>query len=130
MAYFLDARGRGFGRWGSFWYSFCASNLYEFGTEAFAEEASVQDIFVTPIGGALLGMAIEDTWRALVLKGDSRSKGESVLLYLISPLGEVNRDVDRLLGFEKTRTAVNLLPVIGPVPGGGTYAGVQLSMRW
>jgi hypothetical protein len=129
-AYFLDARGRGFGRWGSFWYSFFASNLYEFGTEAFAEEASVQDIFVTPIGGALLAMALEDTWRGLVLKGDSRSTGDSVLLYLISPLGEVNRDVDRLFGFEKSRTAVNVLPVIAPVPGHGTYAGVQLSMRW
>jgi hypothetical protein len=129
-AYFLDARGRGFGRWGSFWYSFFASNLYEFGTEAFAEEASVQDIFVTPIGGALLGMALEDTWRTLVLKGESRSSGESVLLYLISPLGEVNHDVDRLFGFDTSRTAVNILPVIGPVPGHGTYAGIQLSLRW
>ena len=129
-AYYLDARGRGVDRWGSFWYSFLCSNLYEFGTEAFAEEVSVQDFFVTPIGGAILGMLLEDTWRGLVLKGDSRTKGDSVLLYLISPLGEVNHDVDRLFGFDTSRTAVNILPVIGPVPGHGTYAGIQLSLRW
>jgi len=129
-AYFLDARGRGFGRWGSFWYSFLCSNLYEFGTEAFAEEASVQDIFVTPIAGSLLGMMLEGPWRDLVVKGKSRSSGDTALLYLIDPLGQVNRHVDRLFGFESGHTAVSLLPVIGPVPGRGTQVGVQLSLKW
>ena len=54
-AYFLDARGRGFGRWGSFLYSFFCSCLYEFGTEAFAEPVSVQDFFVTPIAARCSG---------------------------------------------------------------------------
>jgi len=129
-AYFLDARGRGVDRWGSFWYSFLASCLYEFGTEAFAEEASIQDIFVTPIGGALLAMALEDTWRGLLRKGGSRTAGDSILLYLIDPLGQLNHDVDHLFGVDKSRTAVNVLPVIAPVPGHGTYTGIQLSMRW
>ena len=129
-AYYLDARGRGLSRWGSFWYSFLASNLYEFGTEAFAEPVSIQDFFVTPIVGSALGMILEGPWRDLVVKGASRSAGESVLLYLIDPLGQLNHGMDRLFGFESGHTTVNLLPVITPVPGHGTYAGVQLSMRW
>jgi hypothetical protein len=129
-AYYLDARGRGFGRWGSFWYSFLASNLYEFGTEAFAEPVSIQDFFVTPIAGSLLGMILEGPWRDLVVKGESRSAGESALLFLIDPLGQLNHNVDRLFGFEGGHTTVNLLPVIRPVPGHGTYTGVQLSLMW
>jgi len=129
-AYYLDARGRGFSRWGSFCYSFLGSSLYEFGTEAFAEPASWQDIFVTPIVGSLLGMALEGPWRYLLAKGESRNVGDSILLYLIDPLGQLNHDVDHLFGFESGHTAVNLLPVISPAPGHGTYAGVQLSMRW
>jgi len=129
-AYYLDARGRGFSRWGSFWYSVLGSSLYEFGTEAFAEEASIQDIFVTPIAGSLLGMAFETPWRYLMAKGESRNVGDSVLLYLIDPLGQLNHDMDRLFGFGSSNATVKLLPVITPVPGHGTYAGVQLSMRW
>jgi hypothetical protein len=129
-AYYLDARGRGFDRWGSLWYSFLCSSLYEFGTEAFAEPASIQDIFVTPIVGSMLGMALEAPWRYLEAKGESRNPGDSVLLYLIDPLGQLNRGVDRLFGFGSGHTAVNLLPVIRPVPGHGTYTGVQLSLMW
>jgi len=129
-AYYLDARGRGFGRWGSFWYSVLGSSLYEFGTEAFAEHPSVQDIFVTPIVGSLLGMILETPWRYLLAKGESRNAGESVLLYLIDPLGQLNHGMDRLFGIESGRTTVNLLPVIRPVPGRGTYTGVQLSLMW
>ena len=129
-AYYLDARGRGFGRWGSFWYSFFASNLYEFGTEAFAEQVSIQDFFVTPIAGSLLGMMLEESWRELVIKGKSRSGGDTALLYLIDPLGQLNHAVDRLFGYESGHTSVGLLPVIGPVPGRGARVGVQVSLAW
>ena len=104
-AYYLDARGRGLSRWGAFTFSLFASSLYEFGTEAFAEEPSIQDIFVTPIAGSLLGMVLEGTWRELVLKGDSRSWGDSALLYFIDPLGQLNHAVDEMFGFESPRTA-------------------------
>ena len=116
-AYYLDARGRGFSRWGSFWYSFLGSNLYEFGTEAFAEPVSIQDFFVTPIAGSLLGMILEGPWRDLVLKGESRNAGETVLLYLIDPLGQLNHGVDRLFGFESGHTSRQSSP--GDPPGAG-----------
>lgn len=127
-AYYLDARGRGFGRWGSFFYAFFASSLYEFGTEAFAEPASVQDVFVTPIGGALLGICFEDYWGELRAKGAGRSWDESVLLFLMDPLGQTNRQVDRLLGFGGGTVAVGLQPRIGRVRGRDTYTGLELSL--
>lgn len=129
-AYYLDARGRGFGRWGSFAYAFLASSLYEFGAEAFTEPASIQDIFVTPIAGALLGVALEGVWAELLAAGESRTWGESLLLFLIDPVGRTNRAADRLFGFERAPVVVRLLPVIGPSPGRGTFTGVELSMRW
>jgi hypothetical protein len=128
--YFLDARGRGFGPWGSFFYAVLASGLYEFGTEAFAEPASVQDIFVTPIGGALLGMAVEGYWLELLEKGESRRWWDSVTLFLIDPLGRSNHAVDRLFGFGQGKPAVRVLPVVGPTTGRGVYGGVELSMQW
>jgi hypothetical protein len=130
MAYYLDARGRGFGRWGSFAFSFFASGLYEFGTEAFAEKPSIQDIFVTPIGGALLGIAFEGVWGDLVAKGGSRNWAESALLLLIDPLGQANHAVDRLFGYQDKPVVAGLLPVLRPAHGGGVYAGVELSMRF
>lgn len=129
-AYYLDARGRGFGRWGSFAYAYLASSLYEFGAEAFTEPVSIQDFFVTPIAGALLGVALEGVWGELLAAGESRNWGESVLLFLIDPLGRTNRAVDSLFGFESAPVVVRLLPVIGPAHGRGTYTGVALSMRW
>jgi len=129
-AYYLDARGRGFGRWGSFAYSFLASSLYEFGTEAFTEPASIQDIFVTPIGGALLGMALEGVWSDLLAAGESRNWGQSLLLFLIDPIGRTNSGVDRLFGFASAPVAVRLLPVIRPASGGGIRTGVELSLQW
>jgi len=129
-AYYLEARGRGFGRWGSFAYACFASSLYEFVTEAFTEAASIQDIFVTPIAGALLGIALEGVWGELVAAGDSRSWGESALLFLVDPIGRTNRAADRLFGFQSGPAVVRLLPVIGPARGRGAFTGVELSMRW
>lgn len=130
-AYYLDARGRGVGRWGSFLYSAFASCLYEFGTEAFAEPVSIQDIVVTPIGGALLGVWLEGYWAELVARGEARSWGDTTLLYLVDPLGQVNRHVDGYFGFGKPRPAVGLRPLIGRVSSdGGSLTGVELSLRF
>lgn len=129
-AYFLDARGRGFGPWGSLVYSFVASGIYEFGAEAFAEPASIQDIFVTPLGGALVGMAVEGYWRGLLAKGESRAWWDSLALFLIDPLGRTNRALDGLFGFGQNEGAFRVVPVVGPTARGGTYGGVELSMQW
>ena len=56
--YYIRARERGFGPWSSFAYSAFASAAYEFGAEAFFEKPSIQDLIVTPIGGALIGAFI------------------------------------------------------------------------
>jgi hypothetical protein len=63
---------------------------------------------------------------APVAAAGSPLRGESPL----APLGQLNHNVDRLFGFESGHTTVNLLPVIRPVPGHGTYTGIQLSLMW
>jgi len=53
--YYIRARERGLGEFGSFWYSAFLSALYEYGIEAFFEPPSYQDLIVTPVGGLLVG---------------------------------------------------------------------------
>ena len=57
--YYVRARERGFGEFDSFIYSALASAMYEFGVEALFERPSYQDLIVTPVGGALIGLALE-----------------------------------------------------------------------
>lgn len=55
-AYFMAARSNGFNFYQSMFYSFMISTFgWEFGIEACMEKPSIQDVFVTPIGGALVG---------------------------------------------------------------------------
>ena len=53
--YYTRARERGLSRTDSFLISALWSTLFEYGGEAFFEPVSVQDMFVTPIAGALIG---------------------------------------------------------------------------
>ncbi|MDP7319211.1 MAG: DUF3943 domain-containing protein [Bacteriovoracaceae bacterium] len=55
-AYYVVARHAGLTRWESFGYSvFMSTFVWEYGVEAFAETPSIQDLFSTPIIGAVLG---------------------------------------------------------------------------
>jgi hypothetical protein len=54
--YYMQGRNAGYGPLGSFLVAFTASTfMWEYGVEAFAEVPSIQDIFVTPIIGSLVG---------------------------------------------------------------------------
>jgi hypothetical protein len=53
--YYLLARNRDFGFWGSFAYSAGMSAFFEFFLESAYERASYQDLIVTPVAGTLLG---------------------------------------------------------------------------
>ena len=64
--YYIRARERGFGEFGSFWYSAFLSALYEYGIEAFFEQPSYQDLIVTPVGGILIGKFIFEPIRASI----------------------------------------------------------------
>lgn len=145
-AYFVRARLRGYDSVDSFWYSFALSSIYEFGVEAIFEEPSIQDIFVTPALGAVLGgafMNIREDIYAKQLTESGISGWDRFLLGATDPLGWLNRQMDKLIGQD---AQVSFSPVHGqfrrPVEGmpgwdstrqsqnDETVYGLQFSVRW
>lgn len=91
--YFMSARSSGFNFWQSFAYSACISSVFwEFGIEAFMERPSIQDLFVTPCIGSLIGEGFYRAKRSLVANdyhlAGSRLLG-NVVAFLIDPVNEV-----------------------------------------
>lgn len=91
--YFMSARSSGFNYWGSLLYCTCISSIFwEFGIEAFMERPSIQDLFVTPLVGSLIGEGFYRLKRRLVTD-DFRICGSPVLggvvAFLIDPVNEV-----------------------------------------
>lgn len=91
-AYFMAARSCGFNFWRSALYGSIISTVgWEFGIEAFMERPSIQDIFITPIAGSLIGEGFYWTKRWLV-DNDYRLFGSLVLggllAFLVDPVNE------------------------------------------
>ena len=97
-AYYIRARERGFGEWGSFGYSALLSALYEFGIEAFFEPPSYQDLIVTPVGGMLVGKYIFEPFRENIKSKAHLKWYDHAGLILTDPLGTVNSLLERALG--------------------------------
>lgn len=119
-AYYTRARERGFGEFDSFVYAALASAMYEFGTEALFERPSYQDLIVTPIGGALLGFALEPIRNWIKLKPEPRWY-DQLFLAATDPIGMLNGMFERLVGI-KSDLRVDL--------GQGNRIYVQLRMNW
>jgi len=98
-AYYVRARERGFGEFDSFIYSALASAMYEFGMEALFERPSYQDLIVTPIGGALLGLALEPIRNWIKLKPDPRWY-DQLFIAATDPIGMLNGVFERLMGIK------------------------------
>jgi len=110
--YYIRARERGFGEWGSLGYSALLSSLYEFGIEAFFEPPSYQDLIVTPVGGYFVGKYIFEPIRERIKVKAELRWYDHLTLILTDPLGAVNSVFERLLGIESD-IRVQLRP---PVP--------------
>jgi hypothetical protein len=119
-AYYTRARERGFGELDSFVYSALASAMYEFGVESLFERPSYQDLIVTPVGGALIGVAMEPIRTWIKLKPDPRWY-DQLLLAATDPIGMLNGMFERLVGI-KSDLRVDL--------GQGNRVFVQLRMNW
>ena len=118
--YYIRARERGFDRIDSFVYSALASAMFEFGPEAMLERPSVQDLIVTPIGGALMGLGFEPLRHWVKSKPEPRWYGH-VILIATDPIGALNGVFERLMGI-KSDIRVDV--------GRDTKIQVQLRMRW
>jgi len=102
-SYFVRARERAYSNTQSFWYSFWLSTMYEFGFEALFEEPSIQDLFVTPIAGSILGayfMRVRDGVHERELALGRRRTRDKWLMVLTDPLGSLNRQFDKLFGWD------------------------------
>ncbi|MDE6133951.1 MAG: DUF3943 domain-containing protein [Muribaculaceae bacterium] len=122
-AYFMSARSTGFNFWQSFLYSACISTIgWEFGIEACMERPSIQDIFVTPIAGSIIGELFYKLKREIV-GHDYRLFGSPVIgnivVFLIDPVNEVinlfrGSPTRRLhLGQSDRGVSSSLVPTIG-----------------
>jgi hypothetical protein len=107
-AFYIRARERGLGEFGSFGYSALLSALYEYGIEAFFEQPSYQDLIVTPVAGALIGKFIFEPIRGSIKAKTELAWSDHLLLVLTDPLGAANNLVDRTLGIKST------VRVVGP----------------
>jgi Domain of unknown function (DUF3943) len=95
---YIRARERRFGVLGGFGYAALISGLYEYGIEALFERPSYQDLFVTPVGGLLLGALLFDPVREHIRRKAARRWYDHVALALTDPLEVSNRLVERLGG--------------------------------
>ncbi len=91
--YFMSARSSGFNFWQSFAYSaFISTVFWEFGIEAFMERPSIQDIFVTPCIGSLIGEGFYRAKRKLI-EQDYRIFGSRVVggiaAFFMDPVNEM-----------------------------------------
>jgi hypothetical protein len=102
-AYYVRGRERGLQRTGAFWYSTILSSVYEFGLEALFEEVSIQDVFITPIGGLIVGdyfLRLRDRISARALTTGKLSRKDKFTLVMTDPLGSLNRKTDQIFGRE------------------------------
>jgi hypothetical protein len=118
--YYVRARERGFGEFDSFIYSALASAMYEFGVEALFERPSYQDLIVTPVGGALIGLALEPLRSWIKLKPEPKWY-DHLVLAATDPIGMLNGMFEKLVGI-KSDLRVDL--------GQGNRVYVQLRMNF
>jgi len=91
--YFMSARSSGFNFWRSLLYSATVSTIgWEFGIEAFMERPSIQDLFITPCVGSIIGECFYRVKRRLVENdyyiAGSRTLG-NIVAFFIDPVNEV-----------------------------------------
>lgn len=91
--YFMSARSTGFNFWQSMLYSATISTVgWEFGIEACMERPSIQDIFITPIIGSMMGEGFYHVKRYLV-DHDYKVLGSSFLGgvtgFVVDPVNEI-----------------------------------------
>lgn len=92
-AYYMSARSQGFNVLGSLLYCVGISTFFwEYGIECFMEVPSMQDLIITPLGGAVVGEAFYVLKRHIV-NHDYRLFGSKVfgniVAFIIDPVNEV-----------------------------------------
>ena len=127
--YFMAARSNGYNFYQSLLYSAAVSTIgWEFGIEAFMERPSIQDIFVTPLCGSIIGEAFYRLKRSIVDNGYTLF-GSPVLgtiaAFLLDPLNET---VGLFIGNparQAARAQLHFTPALTPA-----YRGFALTLTF
>ena len=80
---FLFYRANGYSRANALAMSMIASTLFEFTVEVYTEPASVQDLYQTPVLGAMLGVTLENLSLYLLNTGNAFGK---ILGHILNPM--------------------------------------------
>lgn len=127
-AYFMSARSCGFNFWQSMLYSAAISTIgWEFGIEACMERPSIQDLFITPGVGSLIGEGFYRLKRRIVADGYCLAGSPvlgNIVVFLIDPVNEVvnlfrGSDTRRL--FPQHRKGHEISSVLMPAIGRGQF---------
>ena len=92
--YYNMVRSQGATAWQSFGYALFQSTFWEYCLEAMAEQPSIQDLFITPVIGSLLGELFHN-WSLRILRSGRLNFGEKVLVFFLNPAYVVNNGYRR-----------------------------------
>lgn len=92
--YYNMVRSQGATAWQSFGYALFQSTFWEYVVEALAEQPSIQDLFITPVIGSLLG-ELFNRWSLHILRSGRLNFGEKALVFFINPGYVINNGFRR-----------------------------------
>ncbi len=98
--YYIRGRERGLDAVSSFIYSALISAMYEFGVESFAEKPSIQDLIVTPVGGAFLGAFVFEPWRESIKRKMDLRWYDHAALAVTDPVGVLSHGFEKIFGIK------------------------------
>lgn len=87
-AYYNMLRSQGASVLSSFLFSTVQSTIWEYGIEAIAEQPSIQDLFITPVVGSIIGELAH--WGTNRMRRNGFTFGEKVLVTIINPSYVIN----------------------------------------
>jgi hypothetical protein len=92
--YYNMVRSQGATAWQSFGYALFQSTFWEYVIEAWAEQPSIQDLFITPVIGSLLG-ELFNRWSLHILRSGRLNLAEKALVFFINPGYVINNGFRR-----------------------------------
>lgn len=120
--YYIRGRERGMDYTSAFVYSTLMSAMYEFGIECFFERPSIQDLFVTPVAGSLLGALIFEPLRDSIKRKQELSWYDHAVLLLTDPAGILSLGFEKVFGIKSTIMVDYSVPQLQKLSTGSAIA--------